>query len=71
MLLVRNAHLLTVIERSDIPSCAPNAAPANALGRLGDRVITGTEPLPRAIQQMRATGQRRLAVVGVSYRLCK
>lgn len=62
VLLVRNKRLLSVIERGDIPLCAPATAQASPLGRRGDRVISAGAPVELAYQQLRGGG-RRLAVV--------
>jgi len=62
-LMMSGTRLLTVIDRADLGPEATDSEPAARLGRLNGRVIAPTASADAALQQLIASGRRRLAVV--------
>jgi predicted transcriptional regulator len=63
-LLVDRGHLVTTIDRDDVPQHVPGDTSARGFGRLTGRTIGAEVSLRRALLGMRRGSRRRLAVIG-------
>jgi CBS domain-containing protein len=64
VLLVDADELIGVVERADLTAALTGDTQAETIGRLDGRTILPTASVPGAVEAMRRSERRRLAVVG-------
>ncbi len=61
--VMRDARVISLVERSDLDTHLPDNAPVAGFGRLEGRVVAADESLASVHRTMRRNSQRRLAVI--------